>query len=239
MAFGLDPRAPARQYVVDHWNWVQGIPEEMITGFAQSPDGYLWIGHADGLIRFNGTVGVAAAWPTARAEDRGVAALAVDGAGAGWALTARGMVVRVVPVGGGSVEGVMAAFGGRPAPAGRAALVALPGRMRVSGAEGIAEVANGAVGRRWIFAGGVAAAFAAAGTVWRAGGAGERARGGAGAGARRMVRIPAGQPRRLHVGGQGTVWVRTADRLWSWRGGMRQEWALPGGLRGESGADAV
>jgi signal transduction histidine kinase/ligand-binding sensor domain-containing protein/ActR/RegA family two-component response regulator len=239
LAFGLDPRAPARQYVVDHWNWVQGIPEEMITGFAQSPDGYLWIGHADGLIRFNGTVGVAAAWPTARAEDRGVAALAVDGAGAVWALTARGMLVRVVPVGGLSVEGVMAASGGRPAPAGRAALVALPGRMRVSGAEGIAEVENGAVGRRWIFTGGVAAAFAADGTLWMAGGAGELERWEAGGGARRMVRIPAGQPRRLHVGGQGTVWVRTADRLWSWRGGMSQEWALPGGLRGESGADAV
>lgn len=239
LAFGLDPGVPARQYVVDHWNWAQGIPEETITCLAQSPDGYLWIGHADGLIRFNGTAGVTAGWPAAQAVDRGVTALTVDGAGAVWAMTGRGTLVRMAPGGGVGVESVMAAAG-KPAPAARVALRALPGRLRVSGPRGVGEVENGAAGRRWIPAeDAAAAAFAADGTLWTVRGSGELEQWEAGGARRRAGQFRVGTPRRLQVGVRGTVWVRTADGLWSWRGGVSQEWALPGALRGESGADAL
>ncbi len=238
VAFGLDPGLPSKQYVVDHWNWGQGIPEETITGLAQSPDGYLWIAHADGLSRFNGTAGVAAAWPGA--VERGVAAMVVDGAGGVWAMTGRGTVVRVAPGRGLAVESVLAASSVQAMAAGRAALLALPGRLRLSGPEGIADVENGAAGRRWRAAEGeAAAAFAADGTLWTVSGSGQLTRWEAGGAARRVGEFPGGGPRRLHVGGNGTVWVRTVDRLWCWCGGTSQGWPLPERLGSQSGADAL
>jgi signal transduction histidine kinase/CheY-like chemotaxis protein/ligand-binding sensor domain-containing protein len=42
------------QYIVDGWGAKQGLPEEMIARMVQSPDGYLWLASANGLIRFDG-----------------------------------------------------------------------------------------------------------------------------------------------------------------------------------------
>ena len=42
------------QYIRDHWGVEQGFTGGSITSFAQTPDGYLWIGTEKGLIRFDG-----------------------------------------------------------------------------------------------------------------------------------------------------------------------------------------
>jgi len=36
------------------WQTQDGLPEETVQAFAQTPDGYLWIGTSGGLVRFDG-----------------------------------------------------------------------------------------------------------------------------------------------------------------------------------------
>ena len=42
------------QYLRDQWGAEQGFPEGPVYAFAQTPDGYLWIGTEKGLVRFDG-----------------------------------------------------------------------------------------------------------------------------------------------------------------------------------------
>lgn len=41
-------------YVVDFWRTEQGLPHNMVSAILQTRDGYLWVGTADGLARFDG-----------------------------------------------------------------------------------------------------------------------------------------------------------------------------------------
>ena len=41
-------------YLTESWRDHEGIPEGSVTALAQTPDGYLWVGSPDGLLRFNG-----------------------------------------------------------------------------------------------------------------------------------------------------------------------------------------
>ena len=36
------------------WQMEEGLPNNMVTALAQTPDGYLWIGTYNGLVRFDG-----------------------------------------------------------------------------------------------------------------------------------------------------------------------------------------
>src|SRR3974377_1049813 len=36
------------------WQTQDGLPENTVQAFAQTPDGYLWIGTSGGLVRFDG-----------------------------------------------------------------------------------------------------------------------------------------------------------------------------------------
>ena len=55
-AMGGEPgeRGPV-EYVIAAWETVDGLPENSATAIAQAPDGYLWFGTFNGLVRFNGT----------------------------------------------------------------------------------------------------------------------------------------------------------------------------------------
>ena len=44
----------SRSYVVDVWDTDDGLPQNSITSMVQTPDGYLWMGTLDGLVRFDG-----------------------------------------------------------------------------------------------------------------------------------------------------------------------------------------
>ncbi|MCP4220763.1 MAG: hypothetical protein GY765_39410, partial [bacterium] len=50
----LDPGKPLSKYLLDQWGTKQGLPSDAITGIAQTPDGYLWIGTTRGLVRYDG-----------------------------------------------------------------------------------------------------------------------------------------------------------------------------------------
>ena len=41
-------------FLIDTWQDREGIPESSALAVAQTPDGYLWVGSPDGLLRFNG-----------------------------------------------------------------------------------------------------------------------------------------------------------------------------------------
>jgi len=45
---------PAWNFTVRSWQSQDGLPEETVQAFAQTPDGYLWVGTSGGLLRFDG-----------------------------------------------------------------------------------------------------------------------------------------------------------------------------------------
>jgi signal transduction histidine kinase/ligand-binding sensor domain-containing protein len=44
----------AQEYSFDIWTTANGLPQNTVTGVAQTPDGYLWLSTFDGLARFDG-----------------------------------------------------------------------------------------------------------------------------------------------------------------------------------------
>lgn len=50
----LKAMVSAQQYGFDLWTTANGLPQNTVTGIAQTPDGYLWISTFDGLARFDG-----------------------------------------------------------------------------------------------------------------------------------------------------------------------------------------
>jgi ligand-binding sensor domain-containing protein/signal transduction histidine kinase len=53
-AQAIDPSRFISQYIRDYWGTEKGFNGGAIAAFAQTPDGYLWIGTEKGLIRFDG-----------------------------------------------------------------------------------------------------------------------------------------------------------------------------------------
>ncbi|HEU5072433.1 MAG TPA: two-component regulator propeller domain-containing protein [Verrucomicrobiae bacterium] len=78
-------------YLADVWTADEGLPDSSVTALAQTPDGYLWIGTYNGLVRFDGhrfvTFDPANAPALAHARVR---QLAVDAAGTLWINTQDG-----------------------------------------------------------------------------------------------------------------------------------------------------
>ncbi len=50
----LDPSRALTQYTQDLWTMARGLPNNSILAIAQTPDGYLWLGTEEGLVRFDG-----------------------------------------------------------------------------------------------------------------------------------------------------------------------------------------
>ena len=57
-ALALDPSLDVSQYVHTAWRKSEGFASGMITSFAQTSDGYLWLGTEFGLLRFDGVKAV-------------------------------------------------------------------------------------------------------------------------------------------------------------------------------------
>src|SRR5262245_11482371 len=53
-AYPVDPNRMLSQHIRDHWGVEQGFTGGSVTSFAQTTDGYLWMGTEKGLIRFDG-----------------------------------------------------------------------------------------------------------------------------------------------------------------------------------------
>ena len=52
--FAIDPNRIIAQYIHDYWGSEKGFSDGSVSAFAQTSDGYLWIGTAKGLFRFDG-----------------------------------------------------------------------------------------------------------------------------------------------------------------------------------------
>lgn len=51
----LDPARNLSQYIYSGWQTQAGLPSNSVMAIAQTPDGYLWLGMENGLIRFDGS----------------------------------------------------------------------------------------------------------------------------------------------------------------------------------------
>jgi ligand-binding sensor domain-containing protein/tRNA A-37 threonylcarbamoyl transferase component Bud32 len=51
---GLDPQKKITQYALNTWKTERGLPNNTILDIAQDRSGYLWLGTAEGLVRFDG-----------------------------------------------------------------------------------------------------------------------------------------------------------------------------------------
>ncbi len=92
-AWALDPTRLLTQYTHDSWGAEEGgLPQSSIMSAALSPDGYLWLGTQEGLVRFDGERfrSFAAVTGSSLPGDQ-VLALAFDPAGALWVGTEKGV----------------------------------------------------------------------------------------------------------------------------------------------------
>lgn len=132
-------------YSIENWQVEQGLPQISITSIAQTPDGYLWLGTFNGLVRFDGarfTVFNEANTPVL--GKNGILRLITDRQGGLWVMTEGGGLARLA-------DGQFTAFGperGLPA-CGAAALVQdLDGGLRVVDRNGgLHQVENGKLGQ--------------------------------------------------------------------------------------------
>ncbi|WP_263385244.1 sensor histidine kinase [Granulicella arctica] len=94
-ALGLDPRGVLSQYGRQVWETDNGLPQNTVRAIVQTPDGYIWLGTDDGLVRFNGyefKVFTAETTPELRSHGgssggSSIQGLTVDAAGGLWIVT--------------------------------------------------------------------------------------------------------------------------------------------------------
>ena len=53
-AFSVCGSQFSEEYLTDVWTADDGLPDSSVTAIAQTPDGYLWVGTYNGLVRFDG-----------------------------------------------------------------------------------------------------------------------------------------------------------------------------------------
>lgn len=83
----------AQEYGFDLWTTANGLPQNTVTGVAQTPDGYLWLSTFDGLARFDGVRFTV----FDKANTKGIlnnrfAGILIDREGSLWAITENGIV---------------------------------------------------------------------------------------------------------------------------------------------------
>ena len=94
-AQALDPSKPLSRFVHHAWQTKDGLPQSSIMSLAQTPDGYLWAGTQEGLVRFDGvnfTTYQQDDYPALK--DNLVRRLEVDEHGTLWIATGRGLTRR-------------------------------------------------------------------------------------------------------------------------------------------------
>lgn len=81
----LDPHKPVRSYLHKSWTSDNGLPQNAVMAIQQTPDGYIWAGTQEGVVRFNGkTFEVFDRYNTPELIHNYVRTLLVDGAGVLW-----------------------------------------------------------------------------------------------------------------------------------------------------------
>ena len=94
--FALDPNKAVTQYMQQNWQHKDGLPQNTVTAIAQTPDGYLWLGTLEGLVRFDGVRFTTFNTQNSLAlPDNLVVTLTVDKLGRLWIGTTGGGLVRL------------------------------------------------------------------------------------------------------------------------------------------------
>src|ERR1035437_1779932 len=95
-AVALDPEQSITQYSLTQWGHRDGLSSTAIYAIAQTPDGFLWLGTSDGVVRFDGLRFIPV--PLSGTDDIAfgpVKALIVARTGAMWIGTETGKLVRM------------------------------------------------------------------------------------------------------------------------------------------------
>lgn len=83
------------EYLIDAWETDDGLPENSATAMVQTPDGYLWFGTFNGLVRFDGIkFTVFDPSNTPELPSAGIVNLHLDSSGRLWVSTMNGLAVR-------------------------------------------------------------------------------------------------------------------------------------------------
>jgi len=90
-AWALDPHRSLTQYSRKVWTQAEGLPQDTIRAFAQTADGYLWLGTEEGLARFDGYEFTIFDKRDGGLPSNYVTALAATADGALWIGTAAGL----------------------------------------------------------------------------------------------------------------------------------------------------
>jgi signal transduction histidine kinase/ligand-binding sensor domain-containing protein len=91
-AWALEPGKALNQFPHRVWQTDEGMPQNSALAIAQTPDGYLWAGTFEGLVRFDGVrFTVFDPMNTPALTDRLTSSLAVDRSGALWIITSKGL----------------------------------------------------------------------------------------------------------------------------------------------------
>lgn len=83
----------AQEYGFDIWTTANGLPQNTVTGIAQTPDGYLWLSTFDGLARFDGVrFTIFDKGNTKDIVNNRFVSIFVDNEGTVWAATENGVI---------------------------------------------------------------------------------------------------------------------------------------------------
>src|SRR6267143_4675949 len=90
-ASALDPSLDVSQYAHTAWSFRDGFSKGRVTSFAQTPDGYLWLGTEFGLLRFDGVRSVPWQPPRDELPNKWIRSLITAPDGTLWIGTFRGL----------------------------------------------------------------------------------------------------------------------------------------------------
>ena len=91
-AFAIDPGISTSQYLHTSWTQEEGTSLPAVQALAQTSDGYLWLGTANGLIRFDGMRFVPwEAKPGEKLPGDSIRSLLASSQGGLWISAARGV----------------------------------------------------------------------------------------------------------------------------------------------------
>ena len=93
-AADLNPQLPLTQYGIDTWDGSDGLPQIRIRAIVQTRDGYLWLGTANGLVRFDGVNFTTFGIDTSSLKDNEIGSMVEDDEGALWIGTYGGGLTR-------------------------------------------------------------------------------------------------------------------------------------------------
>jgi ligand-binding sensor domain-containing protein len=96
----------ASDYAIQVWQVEQGLPDNTVTAIQQTPDGYLWFGTFNGLVRFDGVRFEVFDTRTPGLESEAIISLGVDRAGGPWVSAESGRLAHYA-------EGRFTAFHGQ------------------------------------------------------------------------------------------------------------------------------